>query len=230
MSCLHIGLPNCSSCLLERAAAVPLAASTRTELPGEAIAWQAEAQHMVARKIKTRHLDTWLALPRLAGLFLVLLVTMLPLPNLGQSAGFIGARMGQHPEPRDVLRMRPVQSAGKEPEYVETRKVNWSDDDYITLPELDETQDNAKRGAAVVSFFIGLFFPFIGGFWTGLFFGFMGNSAATGEMGRYQRQSEFGRKFADTADAAGKFLDEAGMSAVKAYNWGALKLRGLRLK
>jgi len=222
-----VGLSKSNGCMLDSAAALLPATFTPVELQGaaparQATTWQARSQHLGAR----------LALPHRAGLLLVLLIIVFSLPNLGSSAAFTGVRMGQLQEPQDVFRMHSARAAGKEPEFVETRKVNWSDDDYVTLPVFEETQDNAKKGAAVASFFAGLFFPFVGGFWTGIFFGYMGNSATSGELGRNMRQSglELGRKYADTADEAGKLLDQAGMSVLKAYNWGAVELQKIRLK
>eukprot|EP00930_Biecheleria_cincta_P050559 TRINITY_DN35748_c0_g1_i1.p1 TRINITY_DN35748_c0_g1~~TRINITY_DN35748_c0_g1_i1.p1 ORF type:complete len:171 (+),score=13.83 TRINITY_DN35748_c0_g1_i1:80-592(+) len=120
--------------------------------------------------------------------------------------------------------------SGGEPKFYETKKVNWSDDDYIILPLIDESQANSTIGAAVVAFMIGLFLPIFGGFWTGVIFGLLGSKAKTGELGSYQRQSELGRKIASFSDEAGSLLGQGGMSLVKAYNWCATKLASVRIK
>eukprot|EP00931_Biecheleriopsis_adriatica_P007326 TRINITY_DN108624_c0_g1_i1.p1 TRINITY_DN108624_c0_g1~~TRINITY_DN108624_c0_g1_i1.p1 ORF type:complete len:162 (+),score=38.48 TRINITY_DN108624_c0_g1_i1:30-515(+) len=131
---------------------------------------------------------------------------------------------------RQALTLRRVGESGGEPKFYETKKVNWSDDDYIILPYLDETEDNATKGAGVLAFIVGALLPIFGGFWTGVIFAFLGSYAKSGELGRYQRQSEFGKQFANFSDEAGDLLGQGGMSLVKAYNWGATKLANIRIK
>jgi len=113
---------------------------------------------------------------------------------------------------------------GSEPQYVETRKAEWSTGE-LSLPWFEETEVNAKRGAGVVGFLLGLFSPLLGGFWTGIFFAYLSYSAATGELGNYQRRNDFGSKYADTSDEIGKALTQGGMLCVKTYNWASLEIQ-----
>eukprot|EP00929_Paragymnodinium_shiwhaense_P015451 TRINITY_DN123544_c0_g1_i1.p1 TRINITY_DN123544_c0_g1~~TRINITY_DN123544_c0_g1_i1.p1 ORF type:complete len:180 (-),score=34.67 TRINITY_DN123544_c0_g1_i1:124-663(-) len=109
-------------------------------------------------------------------------------------------------------------AAGKDegtPQYVETKKVNWSDDDYANLPEMEENEGNAILGASVVAGIVGLI---TGGFFEAIFFAFLGNGIAGGSLTTFLRQNKVDEQFVEYSVKLGDFSKGIGTQAVKFYN------------
>mmetsp|Transcript_95721 Transcript_95721/g.268006 ORF Transcript_95721/g.268006 Transcript_95721/m.268006 type:complete len:225 (+) Transcript_95721:173-847(+) len=159
-----------------------------------------------------------------------------PAPVAGRhGSAFVAAHLGTS-RPGDRISQlggsawrSPAEPSFVSEPFVETRRVRWSDSDHLALPLVEETEATAHFGAGVVAFFGGLLLPVVGRLGDPMLLGFLGYMAATGELGSLQRRFDMGREFANVTDWLGLLLTEAGAGLIRAYNFAASELRGLRV-
>mmetsp|Transcript_23321 Transcript_23321/g.59530 ORF Transcript_23321/g.59530 Transcript_23321/m.59530 type:complete len:154 (-) Transcript_23321:130-591(-) len=90
--------------------------------------------------------------------------------------------------------------------------------------QVEETRGNAEIGAAVVSFFVGLLFPLLGGFNLGIIFAVLGYTIANGTAAEQLSNNASGKQYAGTAVQVGDLLLQAGESGLKAVNFAGKKI------